>query len=124
LGISKNILYTGFVRGQVVDMLYKSADVFVMPSVSEPFGIAPLEAINQGTPVIISKQSGVSEVVSHALKVDFWDIEDLASKIIAVLDYPKLSETLNIESQAQVMSITWKNAASKLARIYSDLIKK
>jgi glycogen(starch) synthase len=70
------------------------ADCYVMPSVSEPFGIAPLEAIQRDTPVIISKQSGVSEVLSHALKVDFWDMDDMANKIVAVLKYPPLSQTL------------------------------
>ena len=124
LGISKNILFTGFVRGNTIDMLYRSADVFIMPSLSEPFGIAPLEAIVQGTPVIISKQSGVSEVVSHALKVDFWDIEGMANKVIAVLEYPKLSETLVEHSTKQVKEITWTNASRKLIDIYTYIRNK
>jgi glycosyltransferase involved in cell wall biosynthesis len=124
LGISNKVLFTGFIRGDTVDMLYKASDVFVMPSLSEPFGIAPLEAMVQGTPVIISKQSGVSEVVSHALKVDFWDVEELANKIIAILDYPELQKTLQIQGQVQVDGITWKNAVKKLAQVYKEVTKK
>src|SRR5208282_766409 len=83
LGIGHKVLFTGFLRGTDVEKVFKMADLYVMPSVSEPFGIAPLEAMSHDVPVIISKQSGVSEVLGHALKVDFWDIDEMANKIIA-----------------------------------------
>jgi glycogen(starch) synthase len=85
MGIGHKVLFTGFLRGGDVEKVFKMADLYVMPSVSEPFGIAPLEAMSHDVPVIISKQSGVSEVLTHALKVDFWDINEMANKIIAVL---------------------------------------
>ena len=85
LGISGNVLFTGFVSGAERTDVYSAADLFVMPSVSEPFGIAPLESMKLGTPVLISKQSGVAEVVRHALKVDFWDVEEMANKILAAM---------------------------------------
>ncbi|GAH90104.1 unnamed protein product, partial [marine sediment metagenome] len=90
LGIGQKVLFTGFLHGEDVQKIYKMADLYVMPSVSEPFGIAPLEALDNDVPVIISKQSGVSEVLMHALKVDFWDVDEIANKIIAVLKYPPL----------------------------------
>ncbi len=94
LNIGHKVLFTGFLRGKDVDRVFQMADCYVMPSVSEPFGIAPLEAMKNDVPVIISKQSGVSEVLTHALKVDFWDIDGMANKIIAVLRHPPLSQTL------------------------------
>jgi glycogen(starch) synthase len=94
LGIGHKVLFTGFLRGEDVQKIYKMADLYVMPSVSEPFGIAPLEALDNDVPVIISKQSGVSEVLVHALKVDFWDVNEIANKIVAVLKFPPLLMTL------------------------------
>ena len=123
LGIAKNVLYTGFVRDDTIDMLYKTADIFIMPSVSEPFGIAPLEAMHQGTPVLISKQSGVAEIATHTLKVDFWDIEEMANKVIAVLSYPELGQTLSNEGKTQVETFSWSNVSKKLSNIYKELKK-
>ncbi len=94
MGIGHKVLFTGFLRGADVEKVFKMADLYVMPSVSEPFGIAPLEAMSHDVPVIISKQSGVSEVLSHALKVDFWDVNEMANKIVAVLRHPPLASTL------------------------------
>ncbi len=94
MGIGHKVLFTGFLRGPDVEKVFKMADLYVMPSVSEPFGIAPLEAMSHDVPVIISKQSGVSEVLSHALKVDFWDVNEMANKIVAVLRHPPLASTL------------------------------
>ena len=94
MGIGHKVLFTGFLRGGDVEKVFKMADLYVMPCVSEPFGIAPLEAMSHDVPVIISKQSGVSEVLTHALKVDFWDINEMANKIIAVLRHPPLASTL------------------------------
>jgi glycogen(starch) synthase len=98
-------------------------DVYVMPSVSEPFGIAPLEAIAQGVPVIISKQSGVSEVMADALKVDFWDTEALAEAICSLLYRKTLSKVLRRRSLDSLQRVTWESAATKLNQLYHDLIK-
>ena len=103
-------------------LLYKMADLFVMPSVSEPFGIAPLEALDNDVPVIISKQSGVSEVLIHALKVDFWDVEEIANKIVAVLKYPPLEMTLRNHGNFEVRRLRWKESAEKCVRIYEDTL--
>lgn len=123
LGIGHKVLFTGFLRGRDVDRVFAMADCYVMPSVSEPFGIAPLEAMRNDTPVIISKQSGVSEVLTHALKVDFWDIDDMASKIIAVLRYPPLSQTLRQHGAFELRGITWDGAAEKYVKVYNRAIK-
>jgi glycosyltransferase involved in cell wall biosynthesis len=98
------------------------ADCYVMPSVSEPFGIAPLEAMRNDTPVIISKQSGVSEVLTHALKVDFWDIDDMANKIVAVLTYPPLGQTLREHGAFELRKLTWEGAAVKCVQSYGRAI--
>jgi len=120
LGIGSKILFTGFLRGDDVQKIYKMADLFVMPSVSEPFGLVPLEALANDVPVLISKQSGVSEVLMHALKVDFWDIDEIANKIIAVLKYPPLGETLASYGNFEVRKLRWKDSAIKCARIYEE----
>ncbi len=122
LGIGHKVLFTGFLRGEDVQKIYKMADLYVMPSVSEPFGIAPLEALNHDVPVIISNQSGVSEVLTHALKVDFWDTAEIANKIIAVLKYPPLQETLANHGNFEVRKLRWKDAAAKCVRIYEDTL--
>lgn len=122
LGIGHKVLFTGFLRGEDVQKIYKMADLYVMPSVSEPFGITPLEALNNDVPVIISKQSGVSEVLTHALKVDFWDINEMANKIIAVLKYPSLGITLRNHGNYEVRRLKWKDSAAKCARIYEQML--
>ncbi len=122
LGIGHKVLFTGFLRGQDVQKIYKMADLYVMPSVSEPFGIAPLEALENNVPVIISKQSGVSEVLRHALKVDFWDVDEIANKIVAVLEYPALQETLANYGNFEVRRLRWEDSARKCARIYEEAL--
>jgi len=122
LGIGSKVLFTGFLRGEDVQKIYKMADLYVMPSVSEPFGIAPLEALDNDVPVIISKQSGVAEVLQHALKVDFWDVNEIANKIIAVLKYPPLEITLRNHGNFEVRRLRWRDSAAKCARIYDDLL--
>jgi glycogen synthase len=92
-----------------------------MPSVSEPFGIAPLEALSHNVPVIISKQSGVSEVLTHALKVDFWDIDEMANKILAVLRHPPLQRTLRQHGSIELRKLSWRDSAEKLSSIYASL---
>ncbi len=117
-GIGHKVTFTGFLRGDDVARIFKMADVFVMPSVSEPFGIAPLEAASHDVPVIISKTSGVSEVLKHALKVDFWDVDEIANKIIAVLRYPSLADTLRKQADLELRKLTWDGAAQKCQDIY------
>jgi glycosyltransferase involved in cell wall biosynthesis len=118
MGVDHKFLFTGFLRGKDVEKVFDMADVYVMPSVSEPFGIAPLEAINHDVPVIISKSSGVSEVLAHALKVDFWDIDEMANKIVAVLRHPPLSQTLREQADLEVRGLTWAGAATRCAQAY------
>ncbi len=120
LGIGHKVIFPGFVSRSEGDRLYRMADLFVMPSVSEPFGIVPLEAMRQGTPAIVSKQSGVSEVIHHALKVDFWNVDDLANKIVASLTYGDLHNTLKHQGTIEVQSFTWETPAEHCIRIYEE----
>jgi glycosyltransferase involved in cell wall biosynthesis len=122
LGIGHKVLFTGFLRGEDVRKIYKMADLYVMPSVSEPFGIAPLEALEHDVPVIISKQSGVSEVLKHALKVDFWDVDEIANKIVAVLKHPPLEVMLRNYGSFEVRRLRWKDSARKCAKIYEEAL--
>ncbi len=122
LGIADRVIFTGFVRGPELDALYQSADLYVLPSVSEPFGITPLESLVNGTPVIVSYQSGVAEVLRHALKVDFWDTDELANQIIAVLRHPVLYQTLKQYGGEEVKKITWTAAAQKCLDLYHRLL--
>ena len=124
MGIGHKVLFTGFLRGKDVDRVYDLADLYVMPSVSEPFGIAPLEALNRDVPVLISNQSGVSEVLTHALKVDFWDTTEMANKIVAVLKHAALHMTLREHGNFEVRKLRWEDAAKKCARIYGDMMMK
>ena len=123
LGIGHKVLFTGFLQGEDVQRIYKMADLFVMPSVSEPFGIVPLEALDNDVPVIISKQSGVSEVLTHALKVDFWDVNEIANKIIAVLKYPPLKTTLANHGNSEIRKLRWEDSAAKCIEIYTQCIQ-
>jgi len=122
LGIGGKVLFTGFLQGQDVQKIYKMADLYVMPSVSEPFGISPLEALDNNVPVIISKQSGVSEVLSHALKVDFWDVDEIANKIIAVLKYSPLEVMLRNQGYSEIKKLKWEDSAQKCTQIYREAL--
>jgi len=122
MGIGDKVLFTGFLRGNDVQKVYEMADLYVMPSVSEPFGIAPLEALNHDVPVLISNQSGVAEVLTHALKVDFWDIDEMANKIVAVLKYPPLQMTLREHGNFEVRKLRWEDAAANCAKVYGDVM--
>jgi glycogen synthase len=122
LGIGSKVLFTGFLRGDDVQKIFKMADLYVMPSVSEPFGIAPLEALDNDVPIIISKQSGVSEVIQHALKVDFWDVDEIANKIVAVLRYPPLGITLRSHGNYEVRKLRWSDSAARCAKIYDEAL--
>jgi glycogen(starch) synthase len=122
MGIGHKVLFTGFLRGGDVEKVFKMADLYVMPSVSEPFGIAPLEAMSHDVPVIISKQSGVAEVLTHALKVDFWDINEMANKIIAVLRHPPLASTLRQHGSFEVRRLSWTDSARACVQVYQDAV--
>ena len=122
LGISNNVMFVGFLRGDDLSAVYRTADLFVMPSVSEPFGITPLESIIAGAPVLISKQSGVSEVLTHALKTDFWDTDDMANKILGVVSHRSLWQTLWGNSREEVKKITWDAASKKCIDYYAKMI--
>ncbi|MBW2984418.1 glycosyltransferase family 4 protein [Candidatus Woesearchaeota archaeon] len=123
LGISDKVLFAGFLRGKEIDDAYRMADLYVMPSVSEPFGITPLESMSNGTPVLISKQSGVSEVISHCLKADFWDIDDMANKIVSVLSHDVLQESLTENGNNEVKKFNWDDSARKCINIYNQVIQ-
>ncbi|MEK7568732.1 MAG: glycosyltransferase family 4 protein [Patescibacteria group bacterium] len=122
LGISDHVLFVGFLRGDDLNAAYRVADLFVMPSVSEPFGLTPLESIIAGAPVLISKQSGVSEVLTHALKADFWDTEDMANKILSVVSHRSLWQTLWGNSREEVKKVTWDAASKKCIDYYEKIM--
>lgn len=122
--MGRRFTFTGFLRGDEVERMYAASDLYVMPSVSEPFGIAPLEAMLYDVPVLMSKQSGVSEVVNNALKVDFWDVRKMADRICAVLSYPALARFMVRHCQEELKSIRWDNAAVKLNALYADLVSR
>ena len=122
MGIGHKVLFTGFLRGADVDRIFQMADLYVMPSVSEPFGIAPLEAMSHDVPVIISKQSGVSEVIQNALKVDFWDVDEMANKIVAVLRHPPLGQTLRQHGSFEIRRMSWTDAARSCVEVYQQVL--
>jgi glycosyltransferase involved in cell wall biosynthesis len=119
LGISKNVVFTNFQRGKNYRDAYAAADLFVLPSVSEPFGLTPLEAIGYGTPALISKQSGVSEVIRNCLKVDYWDVNEMANQISAVLKNDGLRDELLKNAQKEYERLSWDDSANKLFDIYN-----
>ncbi len=123
LKIGTRFHFTGFLKGADVDKMFLLSDVFVMPSVSEPFGIVPLEAMRSNVPVVISKQSGVAEILKHALKVDFWDVHGLADSIYGLLNYNSLSETFRKYGKDEVDSLKWDNAAYHVVQVYESLFK-
>jgi glycogen(starch) synthase len=118
LGIANNVFFAGFQRGKKCRDAYTVADLFVMPSISEPFGLTALEAIGYGTPVLISKQSGVSEMIKNALKVDFWDVHDIANKIVSLVQNDALRDELHANSHREYMSHSWMESADKLFDVY------
>jgi glycosyltransferase involved in cell wall biosynthesis len=122
LGISKNVIMIGHLNGtgKAWRDAFRSADLFVMPSVSEPFGLTPFESITFGTPVLISKQAGVSEVLKNCLKVDFWDINELANKIYSVIENKGLQETMLINSKNELNRLTWGPSVNKLLEVYNN----
>lgn len=123
LGIAKNVIFTDFQRGKRLRDAYAIADLFVMPSVSEPFGLTPLESIIYGTPVLVSYQSGLSEVLTNCLKVDFWDVNEMANQITAVMLHDSLRDELITQSYAEFNRLSWDNAANKMVTAYEHHAK-
>ena len=123
LGISDRFHFTGFLRGKEVQEMFALSDVYVMPSVSEPFGISPLEAMRTGVPSVISKQSGAAEVLKYAFKVDFWDVDAMADEIYARLKYPALANFASKYGFDEVNTLKWNNAAVKIKNVYESVIK-
>ena len=122
-GLGRSVRFTGFLRGEEVERAYRMADVYVMPSVSEPFGLTALEAIQYGVPVVLSKNSGVAEVLHRgALKVDFWDVEQMAEKIIAVLMHPALGEAVCRHAAEEIRPLTWAEAARRCVGVYREQV--
>lgn len=122
LGIARRVRFTGFLERVEVERMYALADVFVLPSVSEPFGIAPLEAVARGVPVIVSRQSGVSEVLSGALKVDAWDVVGLADRILAVLRRPALRRSLALRAARDLERLTWEGRGERLEHLFEEVL--
>lgn len=122
LKLSRNVIFVDFQRGQGQRDAFMASDLFVMPSVSEPFGITPLESIGFGTPVLISNQSGVSEIINHALKVDYWDVDEMANQLISAMRHQSLLDDLKRESTNEFMNLNWKKSAKKLHTIYDSYV--
>ncbi|MBV2246435.1 MAG: glycosyltransferase family 4 protein [Lentimicrobium sp.] len=122
LRMSSKFHFTGFLKGDSVDRMFGMSDVYVMPSVSEPFGISPLEAMRSNVPVVISKQSGVAEILQHALKVDFWDIDAMADAIYALLRYKSLPAMFAKYGAKEVDNLKWENAARHIKKVYADVL--
>jgi len=117
-GIADKFHFTGFLKGRQVYEMLAESDVYMMPSVSEPFGISPLEAMQVGTPSIISKQSGCAEILNHVIKTDYWDIDAMADYIHAIVKYPAMYNSLRENGLAEVNNIKWEYAGQKVRRIY------
>ncbi len=124
LGITDKFHFTGFLRGDDVFKMFYQSDVYVMPSVSEPFGISPLEAMQTDVPTIISYQSGVAEIVKHALKVNFWDTDALANAIYGLVTYPSVSKMFKKLGREEVEQLKWDNSAAHVRDIYFATIDK
>lgn len=124
LKITDRFHFTGFLRGQDVYSMLRMSDLYVMPSVSEPFGISPLEAMQTDVPVLISHQSGVAEILTYAIKTDYWDIDAMADAMYAVLNYPALGKMFAKFGKEEVDSLQWENSAKKIKKIYDSVVYK
>ncbi|WP_296159888.1 glycosyltransferase family 4 protein [uncultured Porphyromonas sp.] len=120
--ISDRFHFTGFMKGRQVYEVYHASDVYVMPSVSEPFGITPLEAMQCGVPCIISKQSGCSEILTYAIKLDYWDVDAMADAMYALVTYPALHDLLSQRGLDEVAGITWDKVALKIRGLYDQVL--
>ena len=122
LGIADRFHFTGFLKGDDVHKMFQLSDVYIMPSVSEPFGISPLEAMRANVPSIISKQSGVAEVLDYAVKVDYWDVDAMADAIYGFVKYPAMAKMFSEKGLEEVTGLKWNNAAAKIKAVYEDAI--
>jgi glycogen(starch) synthase len=122
LRLGRHFHFTGFLNGHDVERMYAMSDLYVMPSVSEPFGLSPLEAMLYDVPVILSRQAGVNEVLPHALTVNFWDVDDIADKILAVLKYPVLTRELLRSGRKSLRNVRWEVAAARIQLLYNKLL--
>lgn len=123
LGITDRFHFTGFLKGNDVYKMFNHSDLYIMPSISEPFGISPLEAMQSGVPVIISKQSGVSEILKHAIKIDFWDIDKMANAIYAILNYPSLANTIKNNGLIEANNLKWEESAKQVYKVYESCLQ-
>lgn len=123
LKISDKFHFTGFLKGDDVYKLLRMSDVYIMPSVSEPFGISPLEAMQAGVPVIISRQSGVAEILSNAIKIDFWDVEAMADAIYGIIKYPSMSKNLSFHGRKESCNLKWVDSAHSVKQVYISAVK-
>ena len=123
-GIADKFHFTGFPKGKEVYEMLRDSDVYVMPSVSEPFGISPLEAMEMGVPSIISKQSGCAEILNNVIKVDYWDIDAMADAMHSIISYPAMFETLKQKGIEEIHEITWEKAGRKVIDIYEKVLGK
>lgn len=121
-GLSTHVIFAGSLWEEERDRMYQTADLVVMPSVSEPFGLVPLEALQHGTASIITHQSGVAEVLSNVLKVDFWDVDEMANKILSAMRYPVLTGQIVAEGKKEMQKLSWSNAAKKVINLYKNLL--
>ena len=121
-GIADRFHFPGFLRGRKVYEMLAESDVYIMPSVSEPFGISPLEAMQVGTPTIISKQSGCAEILTHTIKTDYWDIDAMADAIYGIVKYPAMYKSLREKGIEEVNNIKWYDAGLKVRAIYNNLL--
>ncbi|MDR2839788.1 MAG: glycosyltransferase [Paludibacter sp.] len=122
--IADRFHFPGFLRGQQVQQMLAQSDAYIMPSVSEPFGISPLEAMQVGTPSIISKQSGCAEILTHAIQTDYWDIDGMADAIYSIVKYPAMYKSLSELGREEVNRITWYDAGIKVRKVYEKVMKK
>jgi glycogen(starch) synthase len=122
--ITDRFHFTGFLKGKQVYQMLADSDVYIMPSVSEPFGISPLEAMQVGTPTIISKQSGCSEILTHSIKIDYWDIDGMADAVNAIIRNPAMYKSLHELGREEVNNIRWEDAGEKVIKIYNSLLGK
>jgi len=122
LGIANKFNFTGFLKGDDVYKMLRLSDIYIMPSISEPFGISPLEALQSNVPVIISNQSGVAEILTHAIKTDFWDIDAIADSIYGILKYPALSRMFIKHGKKEVDDLSWENSARQVKAVYNKAL--
>lgn len=122
LGLQNSVVFTGYLPEEQLRRAYSMCDLYIMPSISEPFGITALEAMASGTPIIVSKSSGIAEITNHCLKVDFWDIEEMANKMIALLRYEALGDELARAGLLEVRNFTWERTAEQTIGVYKELV--